>query len=261
MYNPASYLIHYGIKGQQWGVRRYQNEDGTLTEEGKARYLQSYGDIERKADEDIARAKMQLADIEKNGFNARSAFTKNFKKDSERNLGRKLDDEDLEFFKNTFKEDLRAATMNKQAAIKARRFLEDNMNATFDDIVENSRNIDKENKNNTSFKNSAETIAKELGLESKKKDDRVTDNGDGTSSIKIDDYNKETKRKINENYSPREMKETVESIIDYFNKNGVNIVKELKNTTTGKSFSDVPIDEQFYILMKLFDNDAFDDLD
>lgn len=32
------YLEHHGIMGQKWGVRRYQNEDGTLTEEGKARY-------------------------------------------------------------------------------------------------------------------------------------------------------------------------------------------------------------------------------
>lgn len=31
-------LYHHGIKGQKWGVRRYQNEDGTLTEEGLARY-------------------------------------------------------------------------------------------------------------------------------------------------------------------------------------------------------------------------------
>lgn len=31
-------LIHHGIKGQQWGIRRYQNEDGSLTEEGKKRY-------------------------------------------------------------------------------------------------------------------------------------------------------------------------------------------------------------------------------
>lgn len=33
-----TYLIHHGIKGQRWGVRRYQNEDGTLTKEGLDRY-------------------------------------------------------------------------------------------------------------------------------------------------------------------------------------------------------------------------------
>jgi len=31
------HLMHHGIKGQKWGVRRYQNPDGTLTEEGKLR--------------------------------------------------------------------------------------------------------------------------------------------------------------------------------------------------------------------------------
>lgn len=31
-------LSHHGIKGQRWGIRRYQNPDGTLTEAGKARY-------------------------------------------------------------------------------------------------------------------------------------------------------------------------------------------------------------------------------
>lgn len=31
-------LAHYGIKGQSWGVRRFQNEDGSLTEAGKQRY-------------------------------------------------------------------------------------------------------------------------------------------------------------------------------------------------------------------------------
>ena len=30
-------LYHHGIKGQRWGVRRYQNEDGTLTEVGMRR--------------------------------------------------------------------------------------------------------------------------------------------------------------------------------------------------------------------------------
>lgn len=31
-------LYHHGIKGQKWGVRRYQNSDGTLTSKGKNRY-------------------------------------------------------------------------------------------------------------------------------------------------------------------------------------------------------------------------------
>lgn len=31
-------LYHHGILGQKWGIRRYQNEDGTLTSAGKKRY-------------------------------------------------------------------------------------------------------------------------------------------------------------------------------------------------------------------------------
>lgn len=37
-YKDADILSHYGIKGQKWGVRRFQNPDGTWTDEGKVRY-------------------------------------------------------------------------------------------------------------------------------------------------------------------------------------------------------------------------------
>lgn len=35
---PETELYHYGVKGQKWGVRRYQNSDGSLTEAGRAHY-------------------------------------------------------------------------------------------------------------------------------------------------------------------------------------------------------------------------------
>lgn len=41
-------LAHHGIKGQRWGIRRFQNEDGTLTDEGKKRYGNSVDEIEKQ---------------------------------------------------------------------------------------------------------------------------------------------------------------------------------------------------------------------
>lgn len=53
-------LIHYGISGQKWGLRRFQNEDRTLTEEGKARYSKE-GREERKAQKQKVREEKAAA--------------------------------------------------------------------------------------------------------------------------------------------------------------------------------------------------------
>lgn len=43
-YSPM-YLEHHGIKGQRWHERRFQNPDGSLTEEGKKRYSKSLNKV------------------------------------------------------------------------------------------------------------------------------------------------------------------------------------------------------------------------
>lgn len=42
-----TYLVHHGIRGQKWGVRRFQEEDGTLTAAGKQRYA-DYKSLNRR---------------------------------------------------------------------------------------------------------------------------------------------------------------------------------------------------------------------
>ena len=36
--DQSDYLSHHGVKGMKWGVRRYQNPDGSLTDRGKKHY-------------------------------------------------------------------------------------------------------------------------------------------------------------------------------------------------------------------------------
>ena len=42
VYREGDELYHHGIRGQRWGIRRFQNEDGSLTSAGEKRYDESY---------------------------------------------------------------------------------------------------------------------------------------------------------------------------------------------------------------------------
>lgn len=50
-------LYHHGVRGQKWGVRRYQNADGSLTAKGRKRYGTDL-DINDKSRKNIAKIRL-----------------------------------------------------------------------------------------------------------------------------------------------------------------------------------------------------------
>lgn len=70
-------LYHHGIKGMRWGVRRYENEDGTLTEAGKKRY-RNYSDDAIRRDQLLRKDKNSLTTKEMNELNNRLQAEENY---------------------------------------------------------------------------------------------------------------------------------------------------------------------------------------
>lgn len=68
VYISHSELYHHGVKGQKWGIRRYQNKDGSLTAEGQAKYYKEDGSLSRIGKKiEVSDYKKKLkSDIQKN---------------------------------------------------------------------------------------------------------------------------------------------------------------------------------------------------
>lgn len=121
------YISHSGVKGQKWGVRRYQNEDGTLTEEGKRHYgyydrpdgTKDYKRLQKDAQKDArewARAKAYYGE----GAGTRRKLLKNA-------LSEKMKDPD---YKNEFDLFLSGQDMAKvQSHANRERKVQDTKNA------------------------------------------------------------------------------------------------------------------------------------
>ena len=67
----SSYLAHHGILGQKWGIRRFQNKDGSRTAEGKKRYktMQAAHGTRARGNSPFDRAKNRAIDKAKDEFN------------------------------------------------------------------------------------------------------------------------------------------------------------------------------------------------
>lgn len=97
-YNYTNEMYHWGIPKMRWGERRYQNPDGTLTEEGKARYTKkrarrktmgtaagvaagiavgaSFAKAKAESKEETAKIKQDILSMSKQELTERSAMLK-----------------------------------------------------------------------------------------------------------------------------------------------------------------------------------------
>lgn len=70
-------LTHWGIKGMRWGVRRFQNADGSLTPAGKKRYGDGDGDGKQAETPEQTRARLLNSTNAKEIYEGRHLLTTN----------------------------------------------------------------------------------------------------------------------------------------------------------------------------------------
>lgn len=82
-------LYHHGIKGQKWGIRRYQNPDGTLTALGKKREKEDIHEDYKKVHD--KKSVKYMSDAELQNRNKRLQMEKQYQNMTKKtNKGKKI---------------------------------------------------------------------------------------------------------------------------------------------------------------------------
>lgn len=113
-------LMHFGIKGQKWGVRRFQNEDRTWTAAGKERYGDGSSDV-KTARQAYKQAKRDYNKSFNDAYRHNHPFSFNKKKREESNArweeaGKKA--EALRKAKNEYKDVKKASKADNGSKLK-----------------------------------------------------------------------------------------------------------------------------------------------
>lgn len=117
-------LQHWGIKGMRWGVRRYQNKDGTLTAAGKRREKQ----LAKQRAENLKKAR--AAKAERKAKIATDSLSP--KKMTEKELNERIARLELE------KKYRDAVRENRASMARGKRFVDKFLDSTVDKVAENA---------------------------------------------------------------------------------------------------------------------------
>ena len=137
----SDYLEHYGIKGMKWGIRRFQNKDGSLTKAGLKRYSDAASDVASKVGEAVAKGGKKLGETA--GKAAQAAKEKISEKHAQRKEEKRIEklmskpirklteEERIERMDRKMKEkalldlEKNVRNLDEAAMTKGRKFLED----------------------------------------------------------------------------------------------------------------------------------------
>ena len=246
-------LMHWGIKGMRWGIRRYQNKDGSLTKAGKKR-LQKETEALKKEEQILKNRKAAKAKFDR--LEAKRKALEDQKKELGDAIGKKNKKgkgDDAEPAKKSLKDmtdeelmsSIRRAQLEQQySALVAKPEPVTKGNSFVKDFWDKSAVPAIQEAGKGLIKDSLTKMGKKyLGLNTENADDYVTKLGKEVKKMTLEKQYKKLKEeateaveKTSESKAAAQLKKDVEEFKTTYDKAKTETVTTKSNVTSGKSY-------------------------